>query len=165
MKLQLLYQKVYFKSNEWKELISFISSLSSDLSVFLLSKNIFLSSLKEVKEKFLGECVIVELVFNNLNFLFDIIAKIQSKYSSRFFLVGFLWNFNNKIYFLKVDQMKNYFSFYNYKKKNNQTSSIVSIHSLVLYDFMKFLKLNEVSSSICLSFLKTYSVNNFSYYY
>jgi hypothetical protein len=165
MKLQLLYQKVYFKSNEWKELVSFISSFHSDLSVFLLSKNVFLSSLKEVKEKFLGECVIVELVINDLNFLFDIVAKIQSRYSSRFFLVGFLWNFNNKIYFLKVDQMKNYFSFYNYKKKNNQTSSIVGIHSLVSYDFMKLLKLNEVSLSICLSFFKTYSVNSFSYYY
>lgn len=163
MKLQLLYQKVYFKSNEWKELVSYIRSLNSDLSIFLLSKNIFLNELKQVKSKFLGECVIIELVFKDINLIFDLINKIQNKYSSKFFLIGFLLYQDNKVYFLKIEQLKYYLSFYNNQIK--KPFSLVSFNSLILYEFLKYLKLNEVNKSICLSFFKNHSINNFSYYY
>lgn len=168
MKLQLLFQKVYFKSNEWKELTTFLSSFSSNISVFLLSKNIFFTPLKQVKEFFLGECVVVELLLDNNNFfnvLFDLISKVQNKYSSKFFLVGFLWHFNSKIYFLTVEQIKNYFAFYKFKQNN---SSLIGIHSFFLYEFLKFIKLNEVFFSLRLSFFKNQSLmlnKSFSYYY
>jgi hypothetical protein len=119
MKLQLLYQKVYFKSNEWKDLVNNIRSFDPSISVFLLSKNIFLQELKEIKNKFLGECVIVEFTFNDINIIFELINKIQKQYGSKFFLIGFLFNQNNKVYFLKMDQFKYYLSFFNDKKKNH----------------------------------------------
>ncbi len=119
MKLQLLYQKVYFKSNEWRDLVNNIRSFDPNISIFLLSKNIFLNELKQVKNKFLGECVIIEFFFSDINIVFDLINKIQKQYGSKFFLIGFLFNQNNKIYFLKMDQFKYYLSFYNDKKKKH----------------------------------------------
>ncbi len=79
MKLQLLYQKVYFKSSEWKELVNYIKSFDQNISVFLLSKNIFLNELKQVKNKFLGECVILEITFKEISVLFELMNKIQHK--------------------------------------------------------------------------------------
>jgi len=163
MKLQLLYQKVYFKSSEWKELVNSIRSFDQNISVFLLSKNIFLDELKQVKSKFLGECVIVELYFNDINIVFELINKIQKQFSSKFFLIGFLFNQNNKVYFLKVDQFKYYLSFFNDRKKRGSLTN--SFHTLILYELLKFLKLNEVNKNICLSFFKNQLFNNsFSYY-
>jgi len=163
MKLQLLYQKVYFKSNEWKDLVNNIRSFDSNISVFLLSKNIFLDELKQVKSKFLGECVIVEFFFNDINLVFDLINKIQKQYGSKFFLIGFLFNQSNKVYFLKMDQFKYYLSFYNDKRKKSLLTT--SFHSLILYELLKFLKLAEVNKSVCLSFFKNnLSHNLFSYY-
>jgi hypothetical protein len=163
MKLQLLYQKVYFKSNEWKDLVNSIRSFDSNISVFLLSKNIFLDELKQIKSKFLGECVIVEFFFKDINVVFDLISKLQKQYGSKFFLIGFLLNQNNKIYFLKMDQFKYYISYYNDKKKKSLLTT--SFHSLILYELLKFLKLNEVNKSVCLSFFKNnLSQNLFSYY-
>lgn len=163
MKLQLLYQKVYFKSNEWKDLVNNIRSFDSNLTLFLLSKNTFLSELKKVKNTFLGECVIIELIFNNINIVFNIINKINKQYGSKFFLIGFLFNQNNKIYFLKMDQFKYFLSYYNDKLKSLSLSS--SFHSLILYELLKFLKLNEVNKSICLSFFKSnVFYNSFTYY-
>lgn len=163
MKLQLLYQKVYFKSNEWKDLLSSIRSFNSNVSIFLLSKNIFLNQLKEVKSKFLGECVIVEISFSDINVVFDLINKIHKQYGSKFFLIGFLFNQNSKVYFLKIDQFKYYLSFYNDKKNKPLFTS--SFNSLILYELLKFLKLNEVNRSVCLSFFKNNVLNNhFTYY-
>lgn len=163
MKLQLLYQKVYFKSNEWKDLVKNIRSFDPSISIFLLSKNIFLNELKQVKGKFLGECVIVELSFSDINIVFDLINKVQKQYSSKLFLIGFLFNQNNKIYFLKIDQFKYFLSFYNDKKKKPLLST--SFQTLVLYEFLKFLKVNEVNKGICLSFFKNNIFNtNFTYY-
>lgn len=163
MKLQLLYQKVYFKSNEWKDLVNSIRSFDSNISVFLLSKNIFLDELKQIKSKFLGECVIVEFFFKDINVVFDLISKLQKQYGSKFFLIGFLFNQNNKVYFLKMDQFKYYISYYNDKKKKSLLTT--SFHSLILYELLKFLKLNEVNKSVCLSFFKNnLSQNLFSYY-
>jgi len=170
MKLQLLFQKVYFKSNEWKELNSFLLGLSPNISIFLLSKNIFFTPLKQVKESFLGECVVLEIMFSDgdiFNLLFDLISKIQNKYPSKFFLIGFLWQFNEKVYFLTMEQMKNYFSFYKFKQ-GNLKKNVDGIHSFFLYDFLKFIKLNEVFCSIRLSFFKNQSLvsnRHFSYYY
>ncbi len=163
MKLQLLYQKVYFKSNEWKDLVNNIRSFDSNLTLFLLSKNTFLLKLKKVKNTFLGECVIIELTFSDINTVFNIINKINKQYGSKFFLIGFLFNQNNKIYFLKMDQFKYFLSYYNDKVKSLSLSN--GIHSLVLYELLKFLKLNEVNKSICLSFFKSNIFNNsFTYY-
>lgn len=163
MKLQLLYQKVYFKSNEWKDLVKNIRSFDPSISIFLLSKNIFLNELKQVKGKFLGECVIVELSFSDINIVFDLINKVQKQYSSKLFLIGFLFNQNNKIYFLKIDQFKYFLSFYNDKKKKPLLST--SFQTLVLYEFLKLLKINEVNKGICLSFFKNNIFNtNFTYY-
>ena len=106
MKLQLLYQKVYFKSNEWKDLVSNIHSFDSSISIFLLSKNIFLNELKQIKHKFLGECVIIELFFYDINVVFNLINKLQKQYGAKFFLIGFLFNQNEKIYFLKNNHKK-----------------------------------------------------------
>ncbi len=164
MKLQLLYQKVYFKSSEWKDLVNYIKSFDQNISVFLLSKNIFLNELKQVKNKFLGECVILEITFKEISVLFELMSKIQHKYSSRFFLIGFLFSSENKVYFLKIEQIKYYFSFFNDRKKNK--SSLISFNTLIIYEFLKFLKLNEVNKSICMSFFKNIIYNNnFSYYY
>jgi hypothetical protein len=163
MKIQLLYQKVYFKSSEWKELVNNIRSFDSSISLFLLSKNTYLSELKEIKSKFLGECVIVEFFFNDINMLFDLVSKIQSKCSSKFFLVGFLFNSDSKVYFLKVEQIKHYLSYYSDRKKN--LGRLNTLHSLFLYEFLKFLKLNEVNKSLCLSFFKNNVLDtNFNYY-
>jgi hypothetical protein len=163
MKLQLLYQKVYFKSNEWKELVNSIRSFDQNISIFLLSKNIFLDELKQVKSKFLGECVIVEFSFNDINVVFELINKIQKQYGSKFFLIGFLFNQNNKIYFLKIDQFKYYLSFYNDKKKKALLTN--NFHTLILYELLKFLKLNEINKNVCLSFFKNNLFNNsFNYY-
>ncbi len=163
MKLQLLYQKVYFKSNEWRDLVNNIRSFDPNISIFLLSKNIFLNELKQVKNKFLGECVIIEFFFSDINIVFDLINKIQKQYGSKFFLIGFLFNQNNKIYFLKMDQFKYYLSFYNDKKKKPLFTS--SFNSLILYELLKFLKLNEVNKNVCLSFFKNSILNNsFTYY-
>lgn len=164
MKLQLLYQKVYFKSNEWRDLVNNIRSLDSNVNLFLLSKNTFLSELKKVKNTFLGECVIIELVFNNINAVFNIINKINKQYGSKFFLIGFLFNKNNKIYFLKMDQFRYFLSYYNEKVKSSSSLSN-GFHSLILYELLKFLKLNEVNKSICLSFFKNNISNNFFTYY
>jgi hypothetical protein len=163
MKLQLLYQKIYFKSNEWKELVNNIRSFDSNISIFLLSKNIFLNELKQIKTKFLGECVIIEFSFLDINIVFDLINKIQKQYNSKFFLIGFLLNQGNKVYFLKIDQFKYFLSFYNDKKKKPISND--SLHSLILYEFLKFLKLNEVNKSVCLSFFKQNIFNyNYTYY-
>lgn len=51
MKIQLLYQKVYFKSNEWKELVSFLSSIFIESNIYLLSKNNVITLLKNMKKK------------------------------------------------------------------------------------------------------------------
>lgn len=163
MKLQLLYQKVYFKSNEWKDLVQNIRCFDPNISIFLLSKNIFLSELKQIKGQFLGECVIIEFFFKDINIVFDLINKIQKQYGSRFFLIGFLFNQNNKIYFLKIEQFKYYLSFYNDRKKKPLLDS--SFQTLILYEFLKFLKLNEINKNICVSFFKNNILNNsFTYY-
>ena len=164
MKLQLLYQKVYFKSNEWKELVSFASSINKNVSIFLLSKNIFLSDLKQIKSKFLGECVIVEFSVVDFNLVFDFINKMHLKYALKFFLVGFLFNFDNKTYFLKIKQFKDYLSYFNFKKEKSLT--LTSINTILSYELLKYLKLNEISFSISMSFFKKFIFNsNFSFYY
>lgn len=164
MKLQLLYQKVYFKSTEWKELLSFIHSIEPNISISLLSKNTFFIPLKQIKQNFIGECILLDFELTSFDSLFDLINKIQHKYAARLFLIGFLTNFNNVVYFLKINQLKNYYSFFNYKK-NNITNT--TINSFLLYELLKHIKLNEVSYSLRLSFFKkNFSFySNFNYYY
>lgn len=165
MKLQLLYQKVYFKSNEWKELVSLINSIYSKTNIFLLSQNIFFNELKQIKNKFVGECVIVEIEFSQLNILFDLISKIQNKYASKFFLIGLLYCFNNNTFFIKVDQLKHYQSYFNFKSQNNNN---VSLQTLLLFNYLKQLKLKEITYTLSVCFFKKNNLlatRFFSYYY
>ncbi len=164
MKLQLLYQKVYFKSNEWKDLVSFAESINKNVSIFLLSKNIFLSELKQVKNKFLGECVIIEFPFMEFNAISDFINKMHLKYALKFFLIGFLFNFESKTYFIKIKQFRDYLSYFNSKK--GKSIKLTNINTIILYEFLKYLKLNEVSYNVSMSFFKNNIFNhNFSFYY
>jgi len=166
MKIQLLFQKVYFKLQEWKELLIFLEK-KKDVFAFLLSKNIFLDSYKQVKHNFLGECVIVDFYENEKDFfsqLDSFLGQIKNKFNFKFFLIGFLFNCDSKINFLTVEQFKNYYLFYNNKKNNN---SIHGLHSILLFNFLKTLKIKEIEYGICQSFLKTHTFqnNNFSFYY
>jgi len=164
MNIQLLFQKVYFKSQEWKDLLIFLEK--KNMSAFLLSKNIFLCSYKQVKHNFLGECVIIDFHENEKDFflqLSDFLLQIKNKFNFKFFLIGFLFNCNSKIYFLTIEQFKCYYSFYQNKKNNN---SIHGLHSVLLFNFLKELKFNEIANGVCQSFFKTYmNSNNFSLYY
>jgi hypothetical protein len=165
MKLQLLYQKVYFKSTEWKELVSLIHSIYSKTNIFLLSQNIFFNELKQIKSKFVGECVVVEIDFNQFNVLFDLINKIQNKYASKFFLIGLLYSLDQNTFFIKVNQLKHYESYFHFKSQNNNN---VSLQSLLLFNFFKQLKLKEVSYALSLAFFKRNNLltnNFFNYYY
>jgi len=169
MNVRLLYQKVYFKSDEWKEFISFISSLSSIVTISLLSKNTVDASLKEIKKFLLGECLILELFINDNFFstLFSLTNKIQQKYAARVFLIGFLVSLDNRIYFIKVDQLHHYSTLLieQEKKKKN---TISSIHQLLLYEILKLLKFPEITYSLSLSYLKNnavFSKNTLNYYY
>ena len=80
MKLQLLYQKVYFKSNEWKDLVKNIRSFDPSISIFLLSKNIFLNEEVENYEKnrLKTEAIIIDHVTVNPLYIFK--GKIYSAY-------------------------------------------------------------------------------------
>jgi len=165
MKIQLLFQKVYFKSQEWKDLLIFLKD-KKNVSIFLLSKNIFLDSYKQVKHNFLGECVIIDffedekIFFSSLN---DFLSQIKNKYNFKFFLIGFLLDINSKIYFFTIEQFKNYYLFYKNKTNN---FSISGLHSILLFNLLRQLKLNEVKNSICQFFFKSHINNiNFSFYY
>jgi len=155
MKLQLLYQKVYFKADEWKELLLFIHSILPEVEVSLLSKNTVDLSLKEIKTFLIGECVIFNLVFDStiLIKLFTLVNKIQQKYASRIFLVGFLLFSEDRLYFFKIDQLKNYFALFTDRKKNVR-NSLISLNQFLLYEFLKFLKLTEVSYNISMLYFK-----------
>lgn len=165
--MKLLYQKIYFKSNEWKEFISFLKTINKDITVSLLSKNIFFNSFKIIKNQFLGECFIINIsITNKLNFFslyLDLINKIQSKYNNRLFFIGFLYEQFNKIYFLTKNQIQ-YYSFFFENRKNN--NFLFNINLLFLYEFFKFFKLLSVNREICLSFFKkNKNIHFFNLYY
>jgi len=166
MKIQLLFQKVYFKSQEWKDLLVFLEK--KKVSAFLLSKNIFLDSYKQVKHNFLGECVIIDFNENEKDFfsqLDDFLSQIKNKFNFKFFLIGFLFNSNSLIYFITIEQLKYYYIFYKSKLNNK---SLNGLHSIFLFNLLKELKLKEIANGICQSFLKNNahtSSNIFSFYY
>jgi hypothetical protein len=138
------------------------------VSAFLLSKNIFLDSYKQVKHNFLGECVIIDFNENEKDFfsqLDDFLSQIKNKFNFKFFLIGFLFNSNSQIYFITIEQLKYYYLFYKSKLNSN---SVNGLHSLFLFNLLKELKLKEISNGICQSFFKNHTYrnnNNFSFYY
>lgn len=167
MKLKLLFQKVYFKSSEWLELVSYVKSISSDISILLLSKNIFFNSFKIVKMNFLGECLIIELSNNTekniLSLAVEVINKLNAKYLNRIFFIGFLYEFNNKLFFFNLNDLKNYNSYFLYR---TNYSSNININSLFLIELIKYFKLLEAFYGLRLYFLKNnMSYSNFCYYY
>jgi hypothetical protein len=170
MKLQLLFQKTYFKAGEWKEFTFFLKSLdpNSTFSISLLSKNTFFPPLKKIKEQFLGECFLIEInmasSFDVLSFCFDVINKVCAKYTNRFFFIGFLIEIDNIMYFFSKNNIKNYLLYLNSKKQRVGTN--YSINQFLLYEFFKFVKLSEVQVGVGLSFFKNYnSFSYFNYYY
>jgi len=162
MKIQLLYQKVYFKSSEWKELISFISTLFSDVSIFLLSKNHVIMSLKQMKLNFLGECLIIEIstsLLTNTNFN-DLMLKIENKYGARLFFIGYLFNNN----FINKLQMNRYLTYFLFRIQNKMALS--NLHNLSLYELFKYFKIQEIKLNIGLFFFKNNCLKTVhSYYY
>lgn len=161
MKIQLLYQKVYFKSNEWKELVSFISSLFVDSNIFLLSKNHVITFLKKIKSNFLGECLIIEIpvsLFESSNF-YELLQKIESRYSSKLFLIGYL--FSN--HFISKSQLINYLLYMSFRKKNKL--NVFGIHSFFLYETLKLFKLQELGLSLRLFFFRSSRLSTYYTYY
>lgn len=168
MKIKLIFQKTYFKSTEWNDVVSFFKTLKINVNLLLLSRNIFISSLKKIKENLLGECLLVEInsVLNSELFTicFDVINKVSTKYLNRLFFIGFLIEIENKLYFFYTHIIKNYFFYLNYRQKNN--SSIFSINSFFLYEFFKFIKLNSLKFNISSLYVKNVNlINTFNFYY
>ena len=155
--MKLLYQKVYFKSDEWKELLSYIFSISSKVSVSLLSKNVVDPSLKTIKDILVGECVILNTDIHTLSSLFVLINKIQLKYSSRLFLVGFLFQSLDVMYFLQLEQLRNYNNFFDYKKKNI-LNPMYTVNQFILFELCKFFKLNDSNIELCMYFFSSKSM-------
>lgn len=165
MMIQLLYQKVYFKTEDWKNVLLFLKTEIANISIYLLSKNYFLDSLKKMKLHFLGECFIIELP---ISFLFSfklqaLLNKIDSKYHSCLFFIGLIYN---NLFISKL-QFDYYFTYFLFRKKNN-TNYINSYNQLLLYEFFKFYKIRNDNSRISLFFFKYYSMQlniTFCYYY
>lgn len=168
MKIKIIFQKTYFKSNEWKDVISFFKTFNIDLHILLLSKNIFIDSLKKIKENILGECFLVEI--NSLSnseifsICFNIINKVTNKYINRLFCIGFLIEINNDLLFFNTYVIKNYLLYLNFRQKNNFFN--FNINSFFLYEFLKFIKLYNLKPNLSSLFLRNYNiVHSFNHYY
>lgn len=169
MKIKLVFQKTYFKSNEWKEVVSFFKTFNLDLNILLLSKNIFINPLKKIKGNLLGECFLVEIniltlsTYEILTCCFDLISKITSKYINRIFCIGFLIEIKNQLFFFSMSVIKNYLAYLTFRRKNN--SSMYSINSFFLYELFKFNRILNIKSNISLFFVKNYNLTFFFNYY
>jgi hypothetical protein len=167
MKIKLLFQRVYFKSSEWKDVLSYFNSFNISLNVLLLSKHSLFLPLKGIKEQLLGECFLVEfngLNFMDLSFCFAFINKVVGKYVNRLFFIGFLFDINNKYYFFSNNLINQYFSYLTYRKTNYKLENTINL--LFLYNFLKLLKVHNVRTNTSMSLLKSkQTFFFFNYYY
>lgn len=161
MKILLVYQKTYFKSDEWRELLPLVQPNG----IFLLSKNIFLKHFKEIKELFIGECVVIEITSTSFKYLMDFLNTLNKRYAMRFFPVCYFLVYNDFYYLLGLDQLNMYTA---YLKNRSSSLDVIGVHCMFLYEFLKTLFYKEFVYKTSLVFFKynmiELSVNN-NYYY
>lgn len=160
MKLLLLYQKTYFESSEWKELINSLKVQVSN--IFLLSKNNFFFPLKNIKKLFLGECVLVEVVFSSIENLVNFINVVGKKYNARFFPICYILVYNNSYYFIQPNQLQLYSTFIECRVNSKE---LVSINNFFLYEFIKFFSYKEMLLKTGLLYLRENRIQTINSYY
>jgi len=171
MNIRLVYQKVYFKDEEWQNVVSFFQDIK--VTAFLLSKNIFLSSLKTFKNNMVGDCLVVtlplslgvEITNDSLKKLLDFVALIRSKYSNKLYLICFLLEKDNNLYCLSVTQLESYFSYYDYKKGELEGYFLPMVLLKELHKLFASIDLSKKMSAFFITKPITKLNNIFSYYY
>lgn len=169
MNIRLVYQKVYFKDEEWQNVVSFFQDIK--VTAFLLSKNIFLSSLKTFKNNMVGDCLVVTLPFglettnDSLKKLLDFVALMKSKYNNKLYLICFLLEKENYLYCLSVAQLESYFSYYDYKKGELEGYFLSMVLLKELHKLFASIDLSKRMSAFFINHPINKLNNIFSYYY
>ena len=159
IKNYLIFQKVYWFSEEWKEFLDFL--FKEKIYFFLLSKKLFFSEFNVFRNYLSGECVLIDVSWYDMKGLNDFLKNIQ-KWNNKIFFLGMLY-YNKNWIFIQKYQFLNILNYYFYKNNNflNVTLLQVNLFYNLLFLFcffsqLKFFDIYQLQS--CLIF-------RFSYYY
>lgn len=165
MNIKLLFQRVFFKKEEWEKFRFFLKDLNFEK--FLLSKEVLFPELKELKFSIVGECLIIIFPLDkqiseidNYKKILNFIDLLKQQYNNKLYFIGFFLEYTNKVYLLNIYQIKKYLSYYDYKRneKEGYNINIITLKELIkILKSINLIKKMYVTNKQNLIFTKHYS--------